>query len=225
MTTEPMPTDGDPRRLLSDVRSLAHQVRVHQRLTWVALAILAAVSFVAIPIEIVAMWSRCSPDGAWCEVWNRGGAFYWPPALLLAYAAIAFSYVRVAQQRGVGARVMPYAITGTALTVLFTLLSLAAYQFLHNRPPMSEPFPAWVMVLDRLLAPAGTIGIALLVLARLERNVALFLFTLVYLTVVLVPIDFGWQANGSIRTHDMPQEIINGTLLLLAAIGFRRWQR
>jgi hypothetical protein len=224
MTTDSAAT-GDPRRLLSEVHSLTRRVRVDQRLTWVALSILAAVSFVAIPIEIAAMWFRCSPDGTSCEVWNRGGMFYWPPALLLAYTTIAVCYVRAAQQRGVGARVMPYAITGAALTVMFTLLFLVAYQFLHGRPPLAEPFPGWVMVLDRLVAPAGTIGIALLVLARLERNVPLLLFTLVYLTVVLVPIDLGWQANGNIRTHDMPQEVINGAVLLLGAVGFRRWQR
>ena len=34
MTTDSVPAGGDPRRLLSDVRTLAHRVRLDQRVTW-----------------------------------------------------------------------------------------------------------------------------------------------------------------------------------------------
>ena len=77
-----------------------------------------------------------------------------------------------------------------------------------------------MLVLDRLVAPWGTIGVALLVLARLERNVALLVFTLGYLAVVLVPINFGWSAHWGIQTAFLPQQVINGAVLLLGAIGF-----
>ncbi|WP_433374838.1 hypothetical protein ACQPZX_04775 [Actinoplanes sp. CA-142083] len=227
MTTEPVSAGGDPRRLLSDARALAHRVRRDQRVTWVALMILAGVTFVGIPIDWAGMEVHCTAvaDGSACQFARTGVLIYWPPALLLAYAAIAFCYVRVARSRGLGTRVLPYAITGIALTVLFTAAWIAARLYFPDHP---VTFPQWALVFDRLIAPWGTIGVALLVLARLERNVALFLFTLVYLTVVLVPVDFGWHMNVTVRTEWVPQQVINGTVLLLGGIGFamaRRRQR
>src|SRR5690349_17622566 len=120
MTTDSMSAGGDPRGLLSDVHALAHRVRLDQRVTWVALLVLAVVTVVAIPIDWWGMEVRCSDAGDVCHIWRRGAQFYWPPALLLAYAAIAVSYVRVNRARGLGARVLPYTITGVALTVVFT---------------------------------------------------------------------------------------------------------
>ena len=85
-----------------------------------------------------------------------------------------------------------------------------------------------MLLLDRLVAPAGTIGVALLVLAWLERHVALLLFTLGYLAVVLVPINFGWGTTGEPDGSSLPQLVISGGVLLLGALGFalaRRRQR
>jgi hypothetical protein len=194
--------------------------------TWVALLVLAAVTFAAIPIDWYFLEVRCVDDGSVCYFWRRGAQFYWPPALLLAYAAIAVCYLRVARARGLGARVLPYVLTGVALTVVFTAAWLLAHVYWYDNPP-TDPFPSWVLLLDRLVAPAGTIGVALLVLARLERNVALLVFTLGYLAVVLVPINFGWSQWG-IRTAFLPQQVISGAVLLLGAVGFavaRRWHR
>jgi hypothetical protein len=119
---------------------------------------------------------------------------------------------------------VPYAVTGAALALLFTVAAVGVRLYFARHAPSIEPaphpMPYWVLLLDRLIAPWGTIGVALLVLARLERNVALLVFTLGYLLVVLVPIDFGWHANGDIRTSFLPQQVINGTVLLLGAIGF-----
>ncbi|MEU7907613.1 hypothetical protein [Actinoplanes sp. NPDC049118] len=224
MTTDSVPAGGDPRRLLSDVRTLAHRVRLDQRVTWVALLVLAAVTFLGIPFDWYGMKVHCLPDGG-CEFARRGVLFYWPPALLLAYAAIAVCYVRATRARGVGARVLPYAITGVALTVLFTAAWVAAALYFPSHPTR---FPEPVLVLDRLIAPWGAIGVALLVLARLERNLALLAFTVGYLAVVLVPIDLGWGDDWGIRTAFLPQQVINGTVLLLGAVGFavaRRRQR
>jgi hypothetical protein len=218
MTTDSVPAGGDPRRLLSDVRTLARRVRLDQRVTWVALLVLAAVTFVGIPFDWYFLVLHCVGDGTVCQFSRQGVLYYWPPALLLAYAAIAVCYVRVARTRGLGARVLPYALTGAALTVLFTAAWVAVRLYLPSHP-RTLPFPYWVLVLDRLIAPWGTIGVALLVLARLERNVGLLVFTLGYLTVALVPIDFGWHW-GAFRTAFLPQQIINGTVLLLGAIGF-----
>lgn len=217
MTTDSVPAGGDPRRLLSEVRGLARRVRVDQRVTWFALLVLAAATFVGIPFDWYFFVSHCVSDGV-CQFWRRGLLIYWPSALLLAYVAIAVCYVRVARARGVGARVLPYAITGVTLTVLFTAAWVAARLYFPTHP---HQFPYWVLVLDRLIAPWGTIGVALLVLARLERNLGLLVFTLGYLTVALVPIDLGWHWQGQESTAFLPQQIINGTVLLLGAIGFR----
>jgi hypothetical protein len=233
MTTDSVPAGGDPRRLLSDVRTLAHRVRRDQRVTWVALLVLAAVTFVAIPIDWYSLQADCGSASAWikdvdggsmCHVTGWGPMFYWPPALLLAYTAIAVYAVRVARARGVGARALPYAIIGATLTVvLFVGAWVLVRVYLATNPVPTHPFPSWVMLLDRLVAPWGTIGVALLVLARLERNVALLVFTLGYLAVVLVPINFGWHPSWGYRGilgEFLPQQVINGTVLLLGAIGF-----
>jgi len=215
MTTDSVPAGSDPRALLSDVNTLAHRVRRDQRVTWVALLVLAGVTFVGIPADWYGLDVNCVQDG--CQFARKGVLLYWPPALLLAYWAIAHFYVRVARSRGLGARVLPYALTGVALTVLFSAAWVAAALYFPDHPVR---FPEWVLVFDRLIAPWGTIGVGLLVLARLERNVALLAFTLGYLAVVLVPINFGWGVDWGIRTAFLPQQVINGTVLLLGAIGF-----
>jgi hypothetical protein len=80
------------------------------------------------------------------------------------------------------------------------------------------PLPYWWFVLDRLVTPWGMIGVALLVLAWLERTVALLLFTLAYLALVLLvlPFDIGigppmWE----IRAQFAVPQLIVGVVLLL----------
>jgi hypothetical protein len=216
MTTESMPAGGDPRRLLSDVQGLAHRVRIDQRLTWVALLVLAGVTLAGIPFDWFGLKLNCTADG--CEFARRGVLYYWPPALLLAYAAITYLYVRAARERGVGARVLPYAITGAVLTALFTAAWVAAALYFPDHPLEFSP---WVLVIDRLIAPWGIIGIALLVLARLERNVALLLFTLGYLVLALaLPTNEGLGAGLGIRAAFAVPQLICGLVLLLGAVGF-----
>jgi hypothetical protein len=228
MTTDSIPSDGDPRRLLSDVRALAHRVRLDQRMTWVALLVLAAVTLVGIPFDWFGMRVHCHADSS-CEFARRGVLYYWPPALLLAYSAIAVCYVRAARARGLGARVLPYAITGAATTVVFTAAWVAAALYFPSHPaPIGPPLPYWWFVLDRLVAPWGVIGVALLVLARLERNVALLLFTLAYLALVLLvlPMDDGLgPPHWGIRAQFAVPQLIVGVVLLLAALGFRAAHR
>ena len=77
---------------------------------------------------------------------------------------------------------------------------------------------AFVQVMFRLLAPAGGIGLALLVLAWLERHLALLLFALLYLAVVLVPVDFGWHMMS--QWQFVPMLVIGGGVLLLGSAGF-----
>lgn len=215
MTTDSVSSGSDPRTLLSDVNALAHRVRRDQRVTWVALLVLAVVTLVGIPADFYGLDYNCGTDG--CVFARRGVLLYWPPTLLLAYGIITFFYVRIARSRGLGARVLPYALTGVGLTVLFSAVWVAAALYFPDHPVR---FPEWVFVFDRLIAPWGMIGVGLLVLSRLERNIALFLFTVGYLVVVLVPIHFGWGDHYGIKTAFLPQQVINGTVLLVGAIGF-----
>jgi hypothetical protein len=102
--------------------------------------------------------------------------------------------------------------------------------YVANHPPAPDAPPTadWILLLDRLVAPAGTIGVALLVLARLERNLALLAFTLAYLAIVLIPITFGWQMHTSVQAEFLPPQVISGVVLALGAAGFalaRRRQR
>src|SRR5690242_19286437 len=109
MTTESVPAAGELRRLLADMRALAHRVRADQRMTWAALLVLAVMTFAAVPFDWFGMEVTRMPDGG--EQFARQGLlYYWPVAMLIAYGIIAFLYVRAARERGVGARVWPYAI-------------------------------------------------------------------------------------------------------------------
>ena len=217
MTTDSVPADGDPRRLLSEIRGLAHRVRLDQRLTWVALLVLAVVTLAGIPFDWFGMRVHCIPDGS-CEFSRRGVLLYWPPALLLAYAAIAVCYARAARARGLGARVLPYAITGAGLTVVFTAAWVAAALYFPSHPVR---FPSWLLVVDRLITPWGLIGVALLVLARLERSVALLLFTLGYLAVALAPpVTVGSGTSWGLRAEFAIPQLVCGAVLLLGAVGF-----
>jgi hypothetical protein len=227
MTTESVPAGGDPRRLLSDVRALAHRVRLDQRMTWAALLVLAAVTLVAIPFDWFGMTVHCHPDGG-CEFARRGMLYYWPPATLLAYAVIALLYVRAARARGLGARVLPYAITGAVTTVVFPAAWLAVQLYLSSHPVPQGPLPYWGFVLDRLVMPWAMIGVTLLVLAWLERNVALLLFTLAYLALVLLalPLNIGiGPPHWGLRAQFALPQLIVGVVLLLGAFGFRAARR
>jgi hypothetical protein len=227
MTTDSTPADGDPRRLLSHVHTLARRVRLDQRLTWAALLVLAVLMFAAIPFDWFGMKVHCTPDGR-CEFARRGMLYYWPWALPLAYAVIAVCYLRAARARGLSARVLPYAITGAATTVVFPAGWVAVALYLSSHPVPDQPLPYWAIVLDRLVMPWGLIGVALLVLTWLERNVALLLFTLGYLALVLLvlPMNAGLGSpHWGVRAEMAVPQLIAGMVLLLGAAGFALTQR
>ena len=227
MTSDAVPVGGDPRRLLADARELARRVRLAQRVTWLPLLVLALVTFGAIPAyrygRSVVSDCQAAGDGQVCKVWLQTVTFYWLAALVLAYVVIAGGYLRVARARGVETRVLPYAVAGVALVGLgFAFAAL----WIHLDPLTYPEQPsAALQVLFRLLDPPGAIGLALLVLAWLERHAALLLFALVYLAVVLIPINFGWGAHWGPQTWFVPQLVINGGVLLLGSAGFALAQR
>jgi hypothetical protein len=230
MTSDAVPAVGDPRRLLTEARDLARRVRVARRVTWLPLLALAVVSFGAIPVYLLGRWSvsdcRAVAGGEVCRAWFPAGEIYWLVALAAAYAVIAAGYLRVARARGVDTRVLPYAVTGIAISLLvFGAISAGAASWIFpDEKAGALLHPSWsVEVLFRLLAPTGGMGIALLVLAWLERHVALLLFAVGYLVVVLVPVDLGWE--GPSQWQFVPMLVIGGGVLLLGGAGFALAQR
>ena len=190
------------------------------------LLVLALVIFGGIPVYLYGhqVLSDCRPvaDGQVCKTWLRDAQFYWWTALVLAYVVIAGGYLRVARARGLGGRVLPYVLTGVGLVALSAAVSAVLIRFDLLAAYPDEP-STFVLVLLRLLDPTGAIGLALLVLAWLERHVALLLFTLLYLAVVLVPVDFGWEMRS--QWQFAPPLAIGGGLLLLGSAGFALAQR
>ncbi|WP_250029624.1 hypothetical protein [Paractinoplanes maris] len=231
MTSDVVPADGDARRLLDDARGLARRVRVAQRVTWLPLLALGVVMFGAILVYRFTdpIVSDCRPDplgGQVCRAWFLSAQIYWWVGLVLAYVVIAAGYLRVARDRGLGTRVRPYVVTGIALVVASALVGFA-WQLL-DYPYFPDTPPPLVTFLIRLVDASGATGLALLVLAWLERHVALAVFALGYLVVALVPINFGWGENWGSNWGMGPQLVINGGLLLLGSAGFalaQRWRR
>jgi hypothetical protein len=220
MTTEAAHSGDDPHWLLSRARELTRRVRRVQRATWFPLLVFAVLTLVSIPVRRYSgHHMSCRPGGQLCTAYSNADLVYWPIALVLAYVAIVAVYIRRSRARGVDTRVRPYAVAGVIVAVV---LSGVAIWELQN--PLPSRLLFGVSGLSYRLASAGmAIGLALLVLARVERNLALLLVSLVYLAVVLVPVTFGralvdppWYATPAVS---------QATVLLLAGIGFALAQR
>jgi hypothetical protein len=221
MTDTPASPQDGPRELLSANRRLSLRVRQAQRGTWFPLLLFAALTLASVPITLNshhAIDCRVNAIGRVCIAFSPGSYVYWPLALVLAYAAIAAFYVRRARSRGVGTRVRPYVITGVIIALAATGVSL----WLVTHPgvvgyPLAAGSPA-TMFLNRLVSPEGAIGLALLVLAWVERNRALLVFGLVYLVIV----SFGWVLS---LHSPWAFAAIAAAVLLLGGIGFALAER
>jgi hypothetical protein len=222
--------DGDPQDALSRARDLVRRVRAAQRATWFPLLIFAAVTFASIPVERysgyhnVACKTFPTPQGAGlaCVAYSNALFAYWPIALIVAYVAIAAFYAHQARKRGVGTHVRPYVIAGIVLAVA---VAGATLWVIHSAAlSVDAGLPQQVASLSgRLVRPTFAIGLALLVLAWVERNLALLVFLVAYLVILLAPITFGWVMIG--RWAFVPQLAIPGSMLLVGAIGFGFAQR
>ena len=69
-----------------------------------------------------------------CKVWYPAAQFYWLAALAAGVRGDRRWYLRVARARGLGARVLPYVLTGVALTVLLTAASVLVRVYLAQPP-------------------------------------------------------------------------------------------
>jgi hypothetical protein len=214
MSTDPADAGGDPRQLLSRSRALARRVRAEQRAIWFPLLVFAGVTFAAIPVDRYGhrvLTCAAVPGGRICSVYSSPAIVYWPVALVLAYVAIAAFSLRRARARGVGTRVLPYVVVGIVVAVVVT----GAAVWVAHHPVAGAPRPLY-----RLIGPAAAIGLALLVLAWVERSLALFAVTVGYLVIVLVPVNFGWVMRFPSQWFFLPHLVIYGSVLLLAGIGF-----
>jgi len=137
--------------------------------------------------------------------------------------------VRRARARGVGTRVFPYVavgvvlavVAGGALTWFVTHPPVGAYDLLGLR--LAPGQAAWIF---SLVSPASAIGLALLVLARVERSWALLLLALGYVVFAFVPLyDLGWVIGRPSPWASLPRLVIGGTVLLLAGLVFGARQR
>lgn len=236
--TEPPPES--PHELLVTHRDLIRQVRAAQRGTWFPLVVLGALTLGAIPVR------GFSPHHTTCRaIPGQGQACvvstgfwlpaYWTLGFVLAYAAIAVYYIRRSRSRGVGTLVRPYIFAGIGIAGLVSALGIwVAY---HPPVPFDTnifglhlaPDPIVGTVWGQLIGPFGAIGLALLVLAWVERNLALGLVTAAYLIIQLKQINFGWHITaspaflgepGGSDWFFVPHLVIAGGLLLLAGLGF-----
>jgi len=232
MTTYPAGA-GEPQRLLADNRRLARQVRTAQRATWFPLLVLAAVTFAAVPVYGLGGFvrtCRAQPAGGLiCSVYSSAALIYWPIALVLAYALIAGFYVRRNRARGIGTRVVPYAVVGIVLAVA----AGGALTWFVTHPPagnvallglhLAPGQGAWLF---QLASPASAIGLALLVLAAVERSWGLLLLAVGYVVLAFVPLaDLGWVIARPSPWASLPRLVIGGTVLLVAGLLFAARQR
>src|SRR5439155_2323555 len=192
MVNHPVPSRDDPQNLLSATRDLTRRVRLTQRGAWFPLLVFAAVTLTAIPFYRYGHPQRhCASTGGGyvCSIHSALALWYWPVALLVAYVAISWCYLHRAHQRGVGTRVQPYVVVGAVLALLTTGWALwadAHPAFLAESLHLGSSQPT--DLLYRIASPAGAIGLALLLLARIERSWLLLTLTVVYFIVTVAPV-------------------------------------
>jgi hypothetical protein len=215
--------EDEARGTLSATRDLTQRVRLAQRGAWFPLLVFAAVTFAAIP------FSRYGPHPTHCSTGNAGGyvcmvqpalaLWYWPVALLAGYVVISWFYQRLSEHRGVGTRVQPYVVVGAVLTVL-----IAAWAFWSYAHPAFLVDTLWRrgdqpgQFVHRLASPAGAIGLALLLLAWIERSRALLVVTVLYLIVAVATVGLGASFAHPTPWAFLPHLLIDGGVLLVGGI-------
>jgi hypothetical protein len=236
MTTDPYTAANDPRSVLAATRNLTSHVRRVQRAGWFPLLVFATVTVAAIPFDRYTgerVSAHCAAVGPGRKVCNSPGpTWYWLVAVSLAYEAITLYYLRRSRRHGLGRNVRAYVIAGVVLLVLVTAWSawiLADPAVVVRDLHLGSASP--VAVSARLASPDGAIGLALVVLAWIERSTLLALVTAAYLLIVVT-------AAGGHHYHDsrpvplhldpwgfLPHVLILGGILLAGSITLALIQR
>ena len=222
------PSAGEPRALLAATRDLTHLVRQAQSAAWFPLLVFATVTFGVIPFDRYGHRhpTHCtSTDGGVgrvCSSYSPWALWYWPVVLLLAYGVISWFYLRRSRQRGVGTQVQPFVIAGLLLVALFTAIGLWALDHPAFRTVHPDTSSA-TRLLYVIAGPPGAIGLALIVLARIERSWTLLAVTGGYLVTMI--------ASSNRRfTHPspwnfLPHVLLQGGVLLIGAVALALMQR
>jgi hypothetical protein len=238
MTGKPADSADAARQVLSTTQQLARRVRRAQRGTWFPLVLLGLVVVVSAPFYRLGRHAvTCDPAlgarggvqiidrGACVQVVGWPVGVYWILALVLAYVAIAAFYAHRARRRGVGARVLPYVGSGIVAGLVLGIASAWSHQL-----NLEGYFPTGPVAVG--LVPLISIGLALFVLARVERNWPLLAFATGYLVVALLACGIGIQALGlnvgsglGPMWSFLPGLVVAGGVLLLGGMGFALAER
>ncbi|MFF8378155.1 hypothetical protein ACF07V_18735 [Streptomyces sp. NPDC015661] len=236
MADASVPPPGTPQEVLAGLGELTRRVRAAQRGAWIPLLLFGALTTGGILVNRLTFETETVPclpghpaGSTGCTLIRQGSPAYWTLGLALAYAATAFFAVRRSRRRGVGTRVRPYVLTGIALVGLVAATTL--WTLRQGMPQPGEPIDLWglrldphsevTVLLERLVGPAGAVGLPLLVLSWVERSRALMLLALAYLAIELVPLTTGWSGIPVTSPWSaLPALGVPGALLLLGALGF-----
>ncbi len=139
---------------------------------------------------------------------------------MLAYAAISWFYLRRSRRLGLGTRVGPYLALGIVLVVLITTHVAWTAKHPDFLAVLREPSP-FAPFFNTVVTPAGTIGLALLLLARIERSRPLLAITCGYLAAML---SSGGNPDPS-PWGFLPGLLLDGGVLLLGGVGLALIQR
>ncbi len=222
MTYQPASASDDPQHVLAATRDLTRRVRREQRGGWFPLVVFAALTFAAIPVyryghHHATHCASIQGGGYICTNYSGLALWYWPVGLLIGYVAVGWFYLRRSRQRGLGNLVQPYVAVGALLILLATAWAWWADAhpvFLAESLRLGSSQSAQFFY--RLAAPAGAIGLALLLLAWIERSWPLFAVTLAYLIAVIVAVNVHF-------THPspwvlLPRLLIDGGVLLVGGV-------
>jgi hypothetical protein len=236
MSTDSYPAASDPRSLLAATRKLTRHVRRDQRSGWFPLLVFAAVTFAAIPFDrytgerVSAHCTNVGPGRKVC--YSPGPTWYWLVAISLSYVVITVYYLRRSRRHGLGSNVRTYVIAGVVLLVLVTAWSawtLADPAVVLRDLHLGGASP--VAVSARFASPAGAIGLALIVLAWIERSTLLAVVTTAYLLLVLTAAGgHHYHSSRPIPLHldpwgFLPHVLILGGILLAGSITLALTQR
>ena len=194
---------------------------------------LAVATYVAIPVERISRrtvgdcgsTSSLSTTPHFCRIYSLSGLFYWPLALLAVYALVSYFYTVKSRELGVETSAKAFVVPGILIAALLSLASYLLFLFSSGHRPILGVYfidPS-NSIIFRLLSPAFSIGLALLFLARFEKNRLLLILDLIYCVVVLWPPARGVHSRGFWSLA--PYRMIDGGLLLLAGILFALAQR